>query len=119
MKNKPVKEWTEEKIKAHFEYLLKDVEENGPQFKGRKEFVKFLQGEVLTMKQSHLANCYQCSGYYESFGSDKDCKNPACPAYFYMPYRDKKKDHIHRPVRVMTDSHKEKMRLGKEARKLL
>lgn len=118
MKPKPTKEWTDEKVRGHFEYLLRDVEENGIQARGKKEYIMFLQGKVLTMKQSHLASCYGCSGYYEGMGNDKDCRNPVCPTYFHMPYRNKKKDHQQRPQRTMTTEHKERMRLGREAKRL-
>jgi hypothetical protein len=85
------KQWTEESLKEHFKQIRKDVLEFGTKAKGQKEFLKFLEGGVLSLKQSLLANCYQCMGYYEDMGLDKDCRNRACPSYFHFPYKSEKR----------------------------
>jgi|DEB0MinimDraft_10_1074344.scaffolds.fasta_scaffold17113_3 hypothetical protein len=43
-----------------------------------------------TLKQAILYHCWQCLGFYSD--GKRDCKNPRCPLYSFMPYRDKKTD---------------------------
>jgi hypothetical protein len=49
---------------------------------------KYYSGLILTPRQAILANCAYCMGYYAD--GLNDCECPACPCYFYMPYRVKK-----------------------------
>jgi hypothetical protein len=67
------------------ESFRKSIEENGKQFRGRKELLIHLDGERLTQKQAIIAKCYDCMGYYED--KDKDCGIEQCPLYPFMVYR--------------------------------
>jgi hypothetical protein len=116
-KEKTERGWTDIKLKDHFQFLIKQVEEEGIKARGQKEFILFLEGKVLTMKQQILAHCYQCSGYYDSMGAEKDCKNWACPMYFSMPYSSLKK-RSDKPPRVMTQEHKDIMRNARELKRM-
>jgi len=118
-KPEPERGWTPQKLKTHFTQMLKQIKEFGIKARGQKELIRFYQGEKMTMKQAILANCYQCLGYYESSGSDKDCKNMDCPIYFYMPYSSHKKTHSDKPPRTMSEEHKSVMRNAREAKRLL
>lgn len=53
---------------------------------GKREFVKWVNGERLTFKQKILAHCYDCMNYYVD--GRVDCKNSRCVLYSNMPYRD-------------------------------
>lgn len=80
--------------------------------RGKKEFVAFLEGKRLTLKQAMLAHCYQCMGYYEA---GKDCKNEYCPFIAYAPYGRKEEKVVNEgPKRIMTEEHKAKMKVGRE-----
>lgn len=57
---------------------------------GKKEWTKFINAETLTYKETILANCYECTGFYD--GGRVSCLIPNCAAYPYMPYRDIKID---------------------------
>jgi len=63
---------------------LLDVQ-NSKQFQGRKELIRHLKGESLTMKQSIKAKCYDCMGFMADGGND--CEVPECSLYPFMPYR--------------------------------
>ncbi len=63
------------------EWIMK----HGSTAQGKRELIAFLKGEVLTMKESILANCYQCTGFYTD--SRKDCEVEQCPLHVFMPYR--------------------------------
>ena len=52
--------------------------------KGKKELLAFLHGKRLTQKQSILAHCYDCQGFY-SDGAE-DCLSDVCPLRPFMPY---------------------------------
>jgi len=57
-------------------------------FRGKKELLKHLAGELLTLKQAVIANCYQCNAGY--IDGRVDCKTADCPLYGHMPYRKNK-----------------------------
>jgi hypothetical protein len=50
--------------------------------KGQSEYLKFLDGIPLTMKQTIVAQCFICNGAEE--GSGEDCKGNSCPLYPYF-----------------------------------
>ncbi len=55
--------------------------------KGRAELIKYRDGKKLSYKQSALAKCYECCGFYAD--GKLDCLIPDCPLYGCMPYRNK------------------------------
>jgi hypothetical protein len=61
------------------------VEENGTAARGKREYLSFLRGQHLTMKQRILANCYECTGMYTD--GREDCETETCAFHVYMPYR--------------------------------
>ena len=76
-----VKDYIEEDFR---QLLLKQYKGSGTQ---RTHYVKYLEGEDLTRAQAIIAKCYECNCGYTS--SRVDCKNPHCPLYPFMPYKDK------------------------------
>lgn len=38
-----------------------------------------------SMKAAILAKCHNCMGFYDDPGN-RDCRNPRCSLYFWMPY---------------------------------
>ena len=110
--------WTKDNFKEFSKKMIREIEENGASARGRKELIRFYRGEKLTMKQSLLANCYCCSGFYEGMGNEKDCQNDNCTIYFFMPYnQSKKKKADNGKVKVLSEEHKMKMRRGRERSK--
>lgn len=65
--------------------LYEQVESMGMLAKGKKELLKHLNGESLTIGQMSMANCYMCMGYYVD--GKEDCGIGVCPLYPRMPYR--------------------------------
>ena len=61
------------------------VEKNGTAARGKWEYLAFLRGQHLTMKQRVLANCYQCTGMYTD--GREDCEVETCAFHLHMPYR--------------------------------
>lgn len=78
--------WTNDKIKERLDYMRTDIETNGRAFKGKKDLLRFVNGEKLTQREAIRAFCYQCMGYQNNPGEDPDCENPVCPLYTYFPY---------------------------------
>ena len=52
--------------------------------KGNKELNAYLNGNKLTLKQSILAKCADCTNGYSD--GKIDCKLNKCPLYPVMPY---------------------------------
>ncbi len=64
---------------------IRQVEKNGTMAKGKAEYLTFLKGGNLTIRERVLANCYQCTGMYSD--GKKDCEMEQCTLHSYMPYR--------------------------------
>jgi hypothetical protein len=82
--------WTDKKTKERLDQMKKDVVEFGKAVKGRKEMLAFCNGEKVTLKGAIYAHCYECLGYQDNPGEDRDCENPVCPLYPFAPYSKKK-----------------------------
>lgn len=67
---------------------IKDVQDLGRHFRGRRELLAHYEGKPLTRKQAMDAVCFDCSGFYDD--GPLDCENPWCPLYPFMPYRSDK-----------------------------
>jgi len=61
------------------------IEKNGLAVQGKRELLKHINGERLTMGQMIKAHCYQCMGYF--IDGKGDCGSKDCPLYPRMPYR--------------------------------
>jgi len=85
------------------------VEKNGTAARGKREYLAFLRGEHLTLKQRVLANCYECTGMYTDGREDCD-QMETCVFHVYMPYR---KGGVMK-VRTMSEDMKTKLREGRE-----
>jgi len=64
--------------------LISDIEKHGKTARGRQELLKHLDGGRLTLKQSVLAHCYSCMGYYSD--GKQDCRLSKCPLWPFMAY---------------------------------
>jgi hypothetical protein len=84
-------EWTKEKLDKALLERISDIEKNGKSARGRRELLKYYQGKKLSANASIKAFCYECMGYHNNPGEDKDCENPICPHYPYTPYSSAKK----------------------------
>jgi hypothetical protein len=60
------------------------IEAEWGKFRGRRELLKHLRGEPITLKQQITARCYDCCAGYD--GGAVDCNIPSCPLYSSMPY---------------------------------
>lgn len=90
--------------------IIKDCKSQGILVRGQKELIAFCEGESLSARQSILAHCYQCLGYYQGMEGERDCQNPVCPLYPFMPYSTRKAKRRGSPI---SEEHKEKMRRGR------
>jgi hypothetical protein len=61
------------------------IKKHGSTARGKRELIAFLRGETLTMKESILANCYECMGLY--MDGRRDSEVEGCPLHVFMPYR--------------------------------
>lgn len=64
--------------------MTREQVEKWPTSAGKTHYLRFIDGEKLTMKQRIVANCAFCNcGYVDG---REDCKMPHCPFYELMPY---------------------------------
>ena len=66
--------------------MLEDIEKYGKSYQGYNEMVKYLHGEILTLKQSVKAKCFDCMGFYAD--GKNDCKITTCSLYPFMPFNE-------------------------------
>lgn len=83
------------------------IKKYGISASGRREFLKYLEGDRITKRQAILAKCYDCMAFYASGRSD--CNLSDCPLYPFMPYGTKPQT----PIRKLSKVHKEKFMAGK------
>lgn len=69
--------------------FIEMVKINGKRAKGKAEFIRYLEGGKLTLKQAALAKCYDCMGYY--IDGLQDCGVRSCSLYPLMPYNPNRK----------------------------
>lgn len=81
------------------ERLLSKVRmvEDAPASKGRTLLLKYLGGGKLTARQSVIAFCCECMGFYHD--GRHDCENYMCSHYPLMPYGKLRKKRYVRPER--------------------
>lgn len=65
------------------------VRENGAKIRGKAYLVAYLEGERLTQRESILAKCYDCMGYYQDGAADCEIKH--CSLYPWNPYNSSKR----------------------------
>lgn len=75
-------------VEEQFKQLIQQVETHGKAFRGRTNFMNFLQGKALTRNQAIEAFCYTCCGYFSD--GRFDCKVLTCPLYAFSPCRGAK-----------------------------
>ncbi|MFA5377548.1 MAG: hypothetical protein WC455_17485 [Dehalococcoidia bacterium] len=88
------------------------IEKEGLTAQGKRELLKHLEGETITLRQAVKAKCYDCMGFYTD--GKVDCAIASCPLYPWMPFKAggvQKK-----PGRTMSDEHKEKLRLSRSSK---
>lgn len=94
--------WTQQALSEHYQRQLAQWEKVGIKAQGREELLGHFRGEDLTQRQAIAAHCYECMGGHGD-GENRDCENPPCPLYPYMPYSSKRKK------RVFSLEHKKKL----------
>ena len=68
--------------------ILKQVKRIGTESKGKREYIKYLEGKKITRTEAMYAFCYECQGYYKD--GRVDCENENCPMYPFMQYSSNK-----------------------------
>lgn len=51
---------------------------------GRNQFIKFLNGEKINLREAIEAKCYDCMGFYAD--GVEPCASTNCPLYPFHPY---------------------------------
>ena len=68
--------------------MTREQVEKWPTSAGKTHYLRFIDGEKLTMKQRIVANLAFCNcGYVDG---REDCAMPFCPFYDLMPYNKNK-----------------------------
>lgn len=82
------------------EDMIKYVEENGAHARGRNEYLKFLRGENLSLKQAVLAHCYDCTNME---AGRQSCDIDDCTLFQHHNYNPNK-----RKTKTMSEENKRK-----------
>ncbi len=81
------------------------LKKHGKTAQGKKEYIAYREtGTKLSHKKAILANCFQCTGGYDS--GKEDCETPDCTFYPYMPFRKDKT----KTKRVLTEKQQQAVR---------
>jgi len=66
------------------ENLISDIKRYGKTARGRKELLKHLSGQRLTLQQAIYGRCFDCMGMFAD--GKQDCNMPHCSLHPFMPY---------------------------------
>jgi len=80
-----------------------EIDRHGKLAIGKKELLRYLSGEKITLAQMIKAKCYECMGTYAD--GKNDCEMKDCPLYARMPYREGGVA----PVKIMSKETKKKL----------
>ena len=70
--------------------LIKEIEANGLNARGKKELIAHLKGEKIKRSAAMRAQCYQCMGYFTD--GREECIIETCPMYEYRSFKHKGED---------------------------
>ncbi len=68
-----------------FNSIKESIRKHGTLVRGKRELLAYLDGKRLTAKQTILAKCFECMGFFAD--GRADCGMPDCPCYAFMPFR--------------------------------
>ena len=89
--------------------MISNIKWHGKTAKGKKEILKHLSGQRLTLKQAVYAKCYDCAGFYAD--GKVDCNMPHCSLHPFMAYNQNR---VKRTTKkTMPGDHMEKMRAAR------
>jgi hypothetical protein len=81
-----------------------------PEHRGKRELLKYMNGQELTYKEAVTAKCFECMcGFIDG---RCDCKVSDCPLYGFQPYREEK------PVRAKRGTEEQRRAAGERLRAL-
>ena len=86
---------------------IDSIKKYGITASGRKELLKHLSSERITLRQAVITKCYDCMSFYGD--GRNDCNSPDCSLYPFMPYGTKPQV----PTRKLSKVHKEKFMAGR------
>lgn len=69
-----------------FNSIKEAINRHGTLVRGKKELLAYLSGKRLTPRQTVIAKCYECMGFFAD--GRADCSIPDCPCYAFMPFRE-------------------------------
>jgi hypothetical protein len=86
------------------------IEKEGLTAQGKRELLKHLSGEILTLRQAVKAKCYDCCGFYTD--GKKDCSIPSCALYPWMAFKEG--GVLKKRKKALSEEHKEKLIEGRK-----
>ena len=75
---------------------LREVQNHGKSGQGNSEYVKYLSGNKITVRQAVRAKCFDCLGMYAD--GRIDCETATCALYPFHPYnKNRQKSRVMTP----------------------
>jgi hypothetical protein len=66
---------------------IADIKKYGLSVRGRREYLKYLNNEKITLRQAVAAHCYDCQGFFAD--GRAPCPDELCPLWLWSQFRDK------------------------------
>ena len=92
--------------------LIKDVEK-AKVASGKNEYLRYLNGQSISIAQAVKAKCFDCCAYYED--GKVDCGVTDCPLYPWMPFGKAKKE---RPKKEKTEAQMRALETLKKSKRM-
>ena len=69
--------------------------------KGKRDFLKYAEGEMITPMEGIRAKCYDCQAFFEDIAGVRDCGVKTCPLYPFNPYSSDRSQN--KPAQMMQE----------------
>jgi len=77
------------KLSTERQRRAQEIRREGTQTRGQHLYLKFLEGNKITLREAVYAYCYDCQGWYAD--GKAACTDPLCPLFAWAPFTHAKK----------------------------
>jgi hypothetical protein len=78
---------SDKKYVSSRDLLIADIKKYGLTVRGRREYLKYLNKEKITLRQAVAAHCYDCQGFFAD--GRTPCPDELCPLWPWSQFRNK------------------------------
>jgi hypothetical protein len=86
MKKMTITNLSDDKKVSLRDLRIADINQDGLVVRGRKEYLAYLSGQRITLRQAVSAHCYDCQGFFAD--GRAPCPDVLCPLWPWSHFRN-------------------------------